>query len=182
MNIQLRLIRRFALLSAIAVAVATWGPYAAAQDDELASAKLRVDWTTFKAKYDGNQVVVVDVRDSMTFKTGHIPGARSIPLADIDRAVDDLRKAKQPIVTYCACQSEHTSAMAAQTLQKHGLDARALIGGYNKWLDEKGKVERGPSPPAQVPAHLVLPVGPVVAAAWTPVIEIVADPFSRQDR
>ena len=132
----------------------------------------------------------MDVRDSATFKTGHIPGARSIPLADIEHAVDDLRKAKQPIVTYCACQSEHTSAMAAQALQKHGLDARALIGGYNRWLDEKGTVERGAaqgrmpdrSPPAQVRAHLVLPVRPVVAAAWTPVVEIVADPLSRQDR
>ena len=149
--VTLRLIRRFALVSAIAVAVATWGNYASAQDDELASPKLRVDWTTFKAKYDANEVVVVDVRESVTFKTGHIPGARSIPLADIERAVDDLRKAKQPIVTYCACQSEHTSAMAAQALQKHGLDARALIGGYNRWLEEKGPVERGAKAQKRLP-------------------------------
>lgn len=28
-------------------------------------------------------------------------------------------------------------------LQKQGIDAHALIGGWNKWLEEKGKVERG---------------------------------------
>jgi len=28
-------------------------------------------------------------------------------------------------------------------LQKAGVGARALIGGYQKWLDEKQRVERG---------------------------------------
>jgi len=127
----------------LAALFATLASPAFSQDDELASPKLRIDWATFKASYDANQVIVVDVRDTATFKTGHIPGARSVPLADVEHAIGELKKAKKPIVTYCACQSEHSSAMAAQTLQKHGLDARALIGGYLKWLDEKGNVERG---------------------------------------
>src|SRR5262245_59955146 len=106
--------------------LAMWASPAFPQDDELASPKLRIDWLTFKASYDANQVLVVDVRDGATFKTGHIPGAQSVPLADVDHAIEELKKAGKPVVTYCACQSEHTSAMAAQTLQKHGVDAHAL--------------------------------------------------------
>jgi len=28
-------------------------------------------------------------------------------------------------------------------LQQKGLDARALVGGYTRWLNEGGRVERG---------------------------------------
>jgi len=74
----------------------------ASQDDELASPKLRVDWATFKAKYDAKQIVVVDVRDSTSYEIGHVPGARSIPLPDIEREINNLKKVKKPIVVYCA--------------------------------------------------------------------------------
>ena len=30
-------------------------------------------------------------------------------------------------------------------LQQQGIDAHALIGGWNKWLEEKGKIEKGPA-------------------------------------
>ena len=86
----------------IAIVFATFGPHAAAQDDELASPKLRVDWATFKPKYDAKHIVVVDVRDTTSYETGHIPGARSIPLPDIEREINNLKKITKPIVVYCA--------------------------------------------------------------------------------
>jgi rhodanese-related sulfurtransferase len=49
---------------------------------------------------------------------------------------------KKEIITYCACPSEDTSARAAQTLRKHGVDARALVGGYHKWLQVEGRAKR----------------------------------------
>jgi 3-mercaptopyruvate sulfurtransferase SseA len=75
---------------------------AAAQDDELASQKLRVDWQTFKKHYDAKEIVVVDVRDTTSYEIGHIPGARSIPLPDIEREINNLKKITKPIVVYCA--------------------------------------------------------------------------------
>jgi 3-mercaptopyruvate sulfurtransferase SseA len=70
--------------------------------DALASPKLRIDWPEFRTLYDGKQVVIVDVRDAMSFASGHIPGARSVPLDQIERQAPELKKLRKPIVLYCA--------------------------------------------------------------------------------
>jgi rhodanese-related sulfurtransferase len=77
-------------------------PLAAMQADDLASPKLRVDWTEFKALYDANKAVVVDVRSAEAFEGGHIPGARSIPLATVAAHAGELKKLNRPILVYCA--------------------------------------------------------------------------------
>ena len=114
-----------------------------AQEEDAASPALRIDWKEFRRLYDAKAIELVDVREPVPFESGHIPGARSIPLGEIEKNVAALRKVKKPIVLYCACPSEHSAALAAITLRKAGLDARALIGGYEKWRDEGGKVETG---------------------------------------
>ena len=48
-----------------------------------------------------NEAVVVDVRTEASFKQGHIPGARLIPVADVLLKTDQLPKNKL-IVTYCS--------------------------------------------------------------------------------
>jgi len=123
----------------LAVAV----PAAQHPDDELASPKLRIGWDEFRKLYDAKQVEVVDVRGRVEFESGHIPGARPIAVDDMRKHAKELRKLKKPIVLYCACASEFSAARGARTLQKEGLDARALIGGYHRWLDEGLKVETG---------------------------------------
>jgi rhodanese-related sulfurtransferase len=123
----------------LAVAV----PSAQHPDDELASPKLRIGWDEFRKLYDAKQVEVVDVRGRVEFESGHIPGARRIAVDDMRKHVEALRKLKKPIVLYCACASEFSAARGARTLQKEGLDARALIGGYHRWLDEGLKIETG---------------------------------------
>jgi len=47
------------------------------------------------------EAVVVDVRSAGQFQSGHIPGALSIPLDQIDAHANDLAKSKL-VVTYCA--------------------------------------------------------------------------------
>ena len=125
------------------VLLAVAGPAAQHADDELASPKLRIGWEEFRKLYDAKQVEVVDVRGRVEFESGHIPGARPISVDDMRKHAKELRKLKKPIVLYCACASEFTAARGARTLQKEGLDARALIGGYHRWLDEGLKIETG---------------------------------------
>lgn len=72
------------------------------QEDELASPRLRIDWAAFKKLYDAGTVVVIDVRSRDAFLAGHVPGARSIPLEDVARRAEELRKVDEPIVLYCA--------------------------------------------------------------------------------
>jgi rhodanese-related sulfurtransferase len=94
------MIRILMLMMAAALVLGCSG--AVAQEDDISSPKLRIGWDEFKKLYDENKVVVVDVRGEAAYQTGHIPGARSIPLGDVEKRIVELKKLKKPIVTYCA--------------------------------------------------------------------------------
>jgi rhodanese-related sulfurtransferase len=74
-----------------------------AQEPDLATAP-RIPMAEFKSLYTANKVIIVDVRDEMSFATGHIPGARSIPLGRLldPRSVTALKQGNKEIVLYCA--------------------------------------------------------------------------------
>jgi rhodanese-related sulfurtransferase len=74
-----------------------------AQEPDLSKAP-RVPMAEFKALQAAGTVLVVDVRDEVSFSTGHIPGARSIPLGQLldRRWVNELKATRKPIVLYCA--------------------------------------------------------------------------------
>ena len=96
------LVHGIALALALVTPAAWSAPATAVQDEELASPKLRIDWEAFKKLYDGKAAIVVDVREAVSFQSGHIPGARSIPLNDIAAHAAELKKLGKPIVLYCA--------------------------------------------------------------------------------
>ena len=96
----LRIIVRRSVLPLFAVLLFSHG--GAAQTEDISSPKLRVSWTEFKKLYDAGKVEVVDVRGNEAFEAGHIPGARSIPLDEVEKRVDVLKKAAKPIIVYCA--------------------------------------------------------------------------------
>lgn len=90
---------------ALVVCAALFAPLVWAQGapgDPLASPKLRIEWSEFRTLYDTQAVVVVDVRDAVSFEAGHIPGARSVPLDQVEKRASELRRLKKPIVFYCA--------------------------------------------------------------------------------
>jgi 3-mercaptopyruvate sulfurtransferase SseA len=77
---------------------------AAAQEPEedTSSPSLRIDWKEFKKLYDAKAVELIDVRGDVFFESGHIPGARSIPLQEVGKRATELGRSKKPIVLYCA--------------------------------------------------------------------------------
>lgn len=81
---------------------------------------------------DQRDFELVDIRDEQDFSTGHIQGARHIPLARLI-AADSLASlpAGRTIVVY-SNGSAH-AAQAALLLHLTGRDALALLGGYNYW-------------------------------------------------
>lgn len=60
----------------------------------------RVSLADAKAAFDAKSAVFLDVRDATSFETKHIPGALSIPLAQIESRANELNK-DQWIITYC---------------------------------------------------------------------------------
>ncbi len=113
-----------------------------AQPDAIPRLKLE----DFRSRKASGSVLVVDVRDEFVFRAGHIPGAISVPLADIEKHAPDLRGRAQQrlVVTYCSCPSEQTALTAAVALWKSGLtNVSVLIGGYPEWVATGGAIEKG---------------------------------------
>ena len=76
------------------------GVAAQQQEEDTSSPSLRIDWKGFKKLYDAKAIELIDVRGDVFFESGHIPGARSIPLEQVAR--HGARRSKKPIVLYCA--------------------------------------------------------------------------------
>jgi hypothetical protein len=60
----------------------------------------RVSVAEAHAAYQSKQAVFVDVRDTSQYKAGHVTGALSIPLSEVDSRLNELDKA-QWIIPYC---------------------------------------------------------------------------------
>ena len=106
---------------------------------------LLLSFVDFRPLYDAKKVLVVDVRDADSYAAGHIAGAMHVPLSDIASRAADVRTAAagRLVITYCSCPSEGTSLAAAGRLATAGIKAKALVGGYPRWVEFGGAVERG---------------------------------------
>ncbi len=79
-----------------------------------------------------NSIVLLDVRTASERQSKTIKGSIHVPLHEIRRRVDELKKyGSKEIVCYCASGSRSISAVA--TLQKLGLKAANMKGGIAEW-------------------------------------------------
>jgi rhodanese-related sulfurtransferase len=78
------------------------------------------------------EVVLVDVRPAEEYAAGHIEGARSVPLEELEQKLGEL-PADREIVAYCRgplCAYAHE---AVRRMQAAGRSARRLEGGWPEW-------------------------------------------------
>jgi rhodanese-related sulfurtransferase len=85
-------------------------------------------------------VVVIDVRPREEYAAGHIAGALSVPLAELERRLAEL-PAKRKIVAYCRGPYCVLAAEAVRTLRRRGRDAVRLAEGFPEWRDAGLPVE-----------------------------------------
>jgi rhodanese-related sulfurtransferase len=89
------------------------------------------------ARLARGDVVLVDVRPEEEYAAGHIEGARSIPLEELERRLADL-PAEREVVAYCRgpfCAYAHE---AVRQLLAAGRKARRLEEGWPEWrLEDK---------------------------------------------
>jgi rhodanese-related sulfurtransferase/predicted transcriptional regulator len=77
-------------------------------------------------------VVLVDVRPTDEFEAGHIEGAESIPIDELEQRLDELPRDRE-VIAYCRgpfCVMAH---QAVHRLQDAGRSARRLEEGWPEW-------------------------------------------------
>lgn len=81
----------------------------------------------------GARVVVVDVRPEDEYHAGHIPKARSIPLSELKKRLDELPRNAE-IVAYCRGRFCALAPEAVRLLQDRGFKAKRLEDGMPEWI------------------------------------------------
>ena len=78
------------------------------------------------------EVVVLDVRPHEEYLAGHIEGAVSVPLDELERRLETL-DASTPVVAYCRGPYCLLAPQAAATLRERGFSASRLEDGFPEW-------------------------------------------------
>lgn len=84
-----------------------------------------------------DNVVILDVREPDEWEAGHIPGAKHIPLGQINRALNEIEPKQETIVV---CRSGGRSGRACEYLSSLGYNVVNMPGGMTEW---SGDIEYG---------------------------------------
>ena len=90
----------------------------------------------------GGQAVVIDVRPREEFSAGHIPGAVSVPLEELEARLSELPMG-QEIVAYCRGPYCVLAIQAVERLRASGYRAVRLEEGVIDWRARGYEVARG---------------------------------------
>jgi rhodanese-related sulfurtransferase/DNA-binding transcriptional ArsR family regulator len=99
-----------------------------------------VDRPTLWRLVQEGHVSVLDVRPTAEYDAGHIPGAISIPLEDLEWRLSEVPR-EQPVVAYCRGPYCVLAVQAVELLRRHGFAARRLRDGFPEWREEGLPVE-----------------------------------------
>jgi rhodanese-related sulfurtransferase/DNA-binding transcriptional ArsR family regulator len=80
----------------------------------------------------GGDVTVIDVRPEDEYRAAHIPGALSVPVAQLKRRLSEIPKRRE-VVAYCRGPYCVYSVEAVEILRKHGYRARRADEGLPDW-------------------------------------------------
>ena len=79
-----------------------------------------------------DQALIVDLRSSEAFNSGHITASINIPVNDVSRRSNEIINSTKSVVLVCEMGCSSTNA--GETLKKEGLkDIFILRGGINEW-------------------------------------------------
>ena len=83
---------------------------------------------------------LLDVRQPEEFRSGHISGAKLIPLGELRARMNELPKTQQILVV---CRSGNRSMSATRQLTSAGFDAMNMTGGMIAWSNAGFPVSKG---------------------------------------
>lgn len=99
----------------------------------------KVSIKEFRQRLRDNQTVIIDVRPAEEYARGHIPGALSIPLAELRRRMDEVPEGHD-VIAYCEGPYCFASGRAVERLELAGYPVRRLDGGLARWVRAGGRL------------------------------------------
>ena len=99
-----------------------------------------VDGPELLARAGRGEVIVLDVRPPEEYRAGHIPGARSIPLPELQSRLGEFPSGVT-LVAYCRGPYCVYAADAVELLQRHGYDATRMDQGVAEWRSHGWPIE-----------------------------------------
>ena len=111
---------------------------------------VRVPRSALLDHLDAGSALIVDVRPSQEYVRGHLPGAVSIPLAELHRHVDVLPRDRE-IITYCRGPLCLLADAAVTLLNRAGFQARRTDEDIPSWERDGLPVARGGEPHPEPP-------------------------------
>lgn len=114
-----------------------------------------VDRRNLLKRVRDGEVVVLDVRAATEYDAGHIPGARSVPLDELESALNSIPKSRE-IVAYCRGLYCGLAEQAVELLRKKGYRASRIHDSIVDWKAAGLPVSRPASPRRAVstPKHV----------------------------
>jgi rhodanese-related sulfurtransferase len=101
-----------------------------------------VSASELKARLGDPHVLVLDVRPKEEYRAGHIPGALSVPVPDLEALLSGLPRDRE-WVAYCRGRYCVYSDEAVALLRARGFEARRLDVGITEWRGAGFPVEVG---------------------------------------
>ncbi len=99
-----------------------------------------VDRDELLARVRGGQVTVIDVRPREEYRAGHIPGALSVPLDELEQRLSELPRDRE-IVAYCRGPYCVLAIEAVKRLRSAGFSAIRMEEGVVEWRAHGFEVE-----------------------------------------
>ncbi len=116
----------------------------------------------------GQPARLLDVRTPGEHAAGHVPGAKLIPLDELDAAAFCRERGGECAPVYVLCQSGGRARRAIERLERAGVQGCVLVeGGTQAWIDAGLPVNRGESRVIPLMRQVQITVGLLSAAGAT---------------
>ncbi|MEF8797054.1 MAG: metalloregulator ArsR/SmtB family transcription factor [Salinivenus sp.] len=99
-----------------------------------------VDMEELLSRMREGEAEAIDVRPAEEYREGHIAGARSVPLEELEARAEELPSDVE-VVAYCRGPYCLLSDKAVKRLREQGIEARRLNEGFPDWAAEGYPVE-----------------------------------------
>jgi rhodanese-related sulfurtransferase/DNA-binding transcriptional ArsR family regulator len=90
----------------------------------------------------GGEVTVLDVRPAEEYRAGHLPGALSLPLSELEKRLAELPRRRE-VVAYCRGPYCVMAIEAVTLLRENGFRAHRMEQGVAEWRARGWRVETG---------------------------------------